>query len=118
MEPRIAAWAPIVLLGASATVMNVAWYWHLKSPGRALWLAILLSWGIALFEYALMVPANRLGAQVYSLAQLKTIAEVCSLAGFVLVAWAVFGHKPTVSQLAGFALIAAGAVLIFRAPQW
>jgi uncharacterized protein len=117
MELRAAAWAPIVLLAASATVMNLAWYLHLKAPGRALWLAILLSWGIAFFEYALMVPANRIGGHIYSLAQLKTIAEVCSLAGFVLVAWMVFGQKPAASQLAGFALIAAGAFLIFRGPQ-
>lgn len=114
---RLAAWAPVALLAASATVMNVAWYWHLKAPNRALWLAILLSWGIAFFEYALMVPANRIGAQAYSLAQLKTIAEVCSLAAFVLVAWLLFGQKPVASQLAGFALIAAGAFLVFRGPQ-
>lgn len=116
MDARLAAWAPIGLLAASATVMNIAWYWHLKAPSRALWLAILLSWGIALGEYALMVPANRIGAQVYSLAQLKTIAEVCSLVGFVLVAWLIFGQKPAASQLAGFALIGAGAFLIFRTP--
>lgn len=114
---RLAVWAPVALLAASATVMNIAWYWHLKAPSRALWLAIMLSWGIAFFEYALMVPANRIGAQTYSLAQLKTIAEVCSLAGFVLVAWALFGQKPAASQLAGFALIAAGAFLVFRSPQ-
>lgn len=117
MDPRIAAWAPVALLAASATVMNIAWYWHLKAPSRALWLAILLSWGIAFFEYALMVPANRIGAQTYSLVQLKTIAEVCSLTGFVLVAWMLFGTKPVASQLAGFALIAAGAFLVFRGPQ-
>lgn len=117
MDPRVAALAPIGLLAASATVMNVAWYWHLKAPGRALWVAILLSWGIAFFEYALMVPANRIGAQTYSLAQLKTIAEVCSLTGFVLVAWMLFGQKPVASQLAGFALIAAGAFLVFRGPE-
>jgi uncharacterized protein (DUF486 family) len=117
MDLRIAAWAPIALLTASATVMNIAWYWHLKAPHRALWLAILLSWGIALFEYALAVPANRLGAQVYSLAQLKTLAEICSLTGFVFVAWMLFGQKPVASQLAGFALIAAGALLVFRGPQ-
>ena len=117
MEPRVAAWAPIALLAASATIMNIAWYWHLKAPSRALWLAILVSWGIAFFEYALMVPANRIGAQTYSLAQLKTIAEVCSLTGFVVIAWILFGQKPAASQLAGFALIAAGAALIFRGPQ-
>ncbi len=114
MDARFATWAPVALLAASATVMNVAWYWHLKAPGRALWVAVLLSWGIAFFEYTLMVPANRLGAQTYSLAQLKTIAEVCSLAGFVLVAWVLFGQRPAAGQLAGFALIAAGAALVFR----
>lgn len=114
MDPRVATWAPVALLAASATVMNVAWYWHLKAPGRALWLAILVSWGIALGEYALMVPANRIGASTYSLAQLKTIAEVCSLTGFVLVAWMLFGQKPAASQLVGFVFIAAGAALVFR----
>lgn len=114
MDPRLATWLPVGLLALSATVMNVAWYWHLKTPGRALWAAILLSWLIALVEYSLMVPANRLGAQTYSLAQLKTIAEVSSLVGFVLVAWLLFGQRPVASQLAGFVLIAAGAALIFR----
>lgn len=114
MEPRWAAITPIALLAVSATVMNVAWYWHLKAPSRPLLAAVMLSWLIALGEYALMVPANRIGAQAYSLAQLKTIAEVCSLVGFVVVAWALFGQKPAPSQLAGFALIAGGAVLVFR----
>lgn len=115
MDARMAAILPIGLLALSATIMNIAWYWHLKAPSRPLVAAIALSWVIALGEYALMVPANRIGAQAYSLAQLKTIAEVCSLVGFVLVAWLLFGQKPVPSQLAGFALIAAGAVLVFRA---
>jgi uncharacterized protein (DUF486 family) len=114
MDPRLAAIAPIGLLALSATVMNVAGYWHLKTPSRPLLAAVALSWLIALGEYALMVPANRIGAQTYSLAQLKTIAEVCSLIGFVFVAWVVFGQKPVPSQLAGFALIATGAILVFR----
>lgn len=116
MDSRVAVWVPVALLAASATVMNFAWYWHLKAPGRALWLAILLSWGIALGEYALMVPANRIGVQTYSLAQLKTIAEIMSLASFVVVAWALFGLKPGLNQLIGFGLIAAGAFFVFRGP--
>jgi uncharacterized protein (DUF486 family) len=72
------------------------------------------SWGLAFFEYWLAVPANRLGSKAYSLAQLKTMQEVFSLAGFVLVAWALFGQKPGLAQLAGFALIVAGAALIFK----
>jgi len=108
------ALVPAVLLAVSNIFMNIAWYWHLKAPNRALWLAIAISWGIALIEYCLAVPANRIGARTMSLAQLKTIQEVMSLAGFVLVAWFLFGQKPGMAQLAGFALIAAGAALIFR----
>lgn len=96
--------------------MNLAWYGHLKAQSRALWLAVLASWGIAFFEYCLAVPANRMGSSVYSLAELKTIQEVLSLSAFVVMAWFVFGQKPTVSMIAGFALIVAGAFFIFKAP--
>ena len=106
--------APPLLLAVSNVIMNVAWYGHLKGPYRALWVAVLLSWGIALFEYCLAVPANRIGARAFSLAQLKTMQEVFSLAGFVLVAWVMFGQRPGLSQVAGFALILAGAALVFR----
>lgn len=106
--------APPLLLAVSNVIMNVAWYGYLKGPHRALWVAVLVSWGIALFEYCLAVPANRIGARTFSLAQLKTMQEVFSLAGFVLVAWVMFGQKPGLSQLAGFALILAGAALVFR----
>jgi len=107
---------PVVMLAGSNLVMNVAWYGHLKTPGRALWLAVLLSWALAFFEYCLAVPANRIGAKVYSLAQLKTLQEVFSLAGFIVVAWALFGVKPGLSQLAGFTLIVGGAALVFKSP--
>ncbi len=110
------AFAPIALLGGSNLLMNLAWYGHLKSPHRALWTAVLISWGIAFFEYCLAVPANRIGAHAYSLAELKTMQEVLSLATFVLVAWWLFGTKPGPSTLAGFAFIAAGAFLVFKSP--
>ncbi|WP_423142787.1 DMT family protein [Parablastomonas sp. CN1-191] len=110
------ALAPVGLLAGSNLVMNLAWYGHLKAPHRALWLAILLSWGLAFFEYCLAVPANRIGSSTYSLAQLKTIQEVCSLLAFVVIAWALFGARPTMSQAAGFALIAAGAWFVFKSP--
>ncbi|NOW46873.1 hypothetical protein FHW96_003037 [Novosphingobium sp. SG751A] len=105
---------PPLMLAGSNLFMNVAWYGHLKAPHKAIWVAVLASWGLAFFEYWLAVPANRLGAKAYSLAQLKTMQEVFSLAGFVLVAWALFGQKPGLAQLAGFALIIAGAALIFK----
>ncbi|MBB3955906.1 MULTISPECIES: DMT family protein [Novosphingobium] len=105
---------PPLMLAGSNLFMNVAWYGHLKAPHKAIWVAVLASWGLAFFEYWLAVPANRLGSKAYSLAQLKTMQEVFSLAGFVLVAWALFGQKPGLAQLAGFALIIAGAALIFK----
>lgn len=110
------AYLPIGLLAASAIVMNVAWYWHLKQPSLGMLAAIGLAWGIALVEYCLAVPANRIGITHWSLAELKTMQEVLSLAAFVLVAWALFGQTPGPSQLLGFALIAGGAYMIFRSP--
>jgi len=108
--------APIGLLAGSNVLMNLAWYGHLKFPSRAIGVAILASWGVALFEYALAVPANRIGARTYSLAELKTIQEVMSLLTFLFVAWLLFDQRPSLSQLVGFVLIAAGAFFIFKAP--
>lgn len=108
--------APIGLLAGSNMLMNVAWYGHLKFPAKALWLAILVSWGIAFFEYSLAVPANRIGAKVYSLAEMKTIQEVMSLLSFLVVAWLLFDQKPGVSQIVGFVLIGLGALFVFKAP--
>lgn len=72
------------LLLLSNVFMTFAWYGHLKHlKASALWLAILVSWGIALFEYMLMVPANRIGSQVFSLAQLKILQEVITLSVFI-----------------------------------
>ncbi|MBD3788210.1 MAG: DMT family protein [Sphingomonadales bacterium] len=108
--------APVVtvlLLTASNLFMTVAWYGHLKFKAMPLWIAIALSWGIALFEYILQVPANRIGYGQLSAAQLKTIQEVISLSIFVIFAWAWLGEAPKWQTLAGFALIAAGAALVF-----
>ena len=110
------ALAPVGLLAGSNLLMNLAWYGHLKAQSRALWLAVLASWGIAFFEYCLAVPANRIGSATYSLPELKTIQEVMSLSTFVVMAWVLFGQRPTPSMIAGFALIAAGAFFIFKAP--
>jgi len=63
----------VVLLIASNVFMTVAWYWHLRHTGKPLWLVILISWSIALIEYCLAVPANRIGATRFSAFQLKTI---------------------------------------------
>jgi hypothetical protein len=72
------------LLVMSNVFMTFAWYGHLKNfSNRAWWIAALASWGIALFEYLLQVPANRIGNTQYSLAQLKILQEVITLSVFV-----------------------------------
>jgi uncharacterized protein len=73
---------PIVLLLLSNVFMTFAWYGHLKYPSKPLWIVIAASWGIAFFEYCLQVPANRMGHQVYSAVQLKTIQEILTLLVF------------------------------------
>lgn len=73
-----------VLLVASNAFMTFAWYGHLKNlPNRAWYVAALVSWGIALFEYLLQVPANRIGFTVLSLGQLKMLQEVITLGVFI-----------------------------------
>ncbi|MCK6410553.1 DMT family protein [Thauera sp.] len=73
-----------LLLTASNVFMTFAWYGHLKNmQGKAWYVAALVSWGIALFEYLLQVPANRIGATELNLAQLKIMQEVITLLVFV-----------------------------------
>lgn len=110
------ALAPILLLLASNVFMTFAWYGHLKYKSTALWIAILVSWGIAFFEYCLAVPANRLGSAVYTTAELKTIQEVITLTVFAGFSILYLKEPLTINHLVGFALIVAGAYFIFRGP--
>lgn len=105
---------PILLLLISNVFMTFAWYGHLKYTSSPLYMAIVASWGIAFFEYCLAVPANRIGHQVYSAAQLKTMQEVITL--LVFAAFSVFWLKESIgwNHLVGFALIAVGASFIFK----
>ena len=105
-------WFPIVLLSVSNIFMTFAWYGHLKHKGAPLYLAILASWGIAFFEYILMVPANRWGNSHYSATQLKIIQEVITLSVFVVFAWVYFGEAPNWrTAVAALLLIAAVALI-------
>lgn len=88
----------------------------MKFKDRSLWIVIGVSWGIALFEYCLAVPANRIGSNVYSVAQLKAIQEVVTLTIFAGFSVVYLGQKLTVNHAIGFALIAAGAFFVFRTP--
>ena len=105
---------PVVLLLASNVFMTFAWYGHLKYKSAPLALAIAASWGIAFFEYCLAVPANRIGHEVYSAAQLKTIQEVITL--LVFAGFSVFWLKESLTwnHAIGFMLIAAGAAFVFK----
>jgi uncharacterized protein (DUF486 family) len=105
---------PILLLFASNIFMTFAWYGHLKYKSSPLMLAILVSWGIAFFEYCLAVPANRFGSAVYSTAQLKTMQEVITLTVFAGFSVFYLGEAFRWNHMIGFALIAAGAFFIFE----
>jgi hypothetical protein len=106
--------APIVLLIASNIFMTFAWYGHLKFKDTSLPTVVLVSWGIAFFEYWLAVPANRLGHQVYTAAELKTMQEVITLSVFAVFSVAYLGESLNWRHIAGFSLIVAGAALIFQ----
>jgi len=108
---------PIILLALSNAFMTLAWYGHLKVEHAPMWVAIAGSWMIALAEYCLAVPANRIGIRHYELAELKTMQEVITLIVFVAFAVLMFGQKLTWQHGAGFILIAAGAAFIFYAPK-
>jgi uncharacterized protein (DUF486 family) len=106
--------APIVLLACSNLFMTLAWYGHLKFKSVPLVTVILVSWGIAFVEYCFAVPANRLGSAVYSPAELKTIQEVITLMVFAGFTAVYFKEPLSLTQGASFALIALGAMLVFR----
>ena len=107
---------PILLLIGSNLFMTTAWYGHLKFPSAPLWAAVMASWGIALVEYWLAVPANRIGFGTYSGAELKAIQEVISITIFVGFSVFVLGEKLTLNTGLGFALIGVGAFFIFNGP--
>jgi len=111
-----AHWAPIALLIGSNVFMTTAWYGHLKFKESPLLLAIFASWGIALVEYFMAVPANRWGSAVYSTAELKTMQEVITLIVFALFSVLVLKEAFTLKHGIGFALIALGAAVIFYKP--
>lgn len=104
----------IGLLIASNVFMTFAWYGHLKYKAAPLLFVILISWGIAFFEYVLQVPANRIGHGTFNAAQLKTIQEVITLSVFAI--FSVFYLKEPLgwNHALGFGLIAAGAFCIFH----
>ncbi len=114
-EGRLAILKTIVLLSISNVFMTFAWYAHLKNLGSRPWIvAALASWGIALFEYLVQVPANRIGHTVLNLGQLKILQEVIALAVFVPFA-ALYMREPIRLNYLWAALCLGGAVFfVFR----
>lgn len=108
--------ATIGLLLISNIFMTFAWYGHLKYKAAPLFSVILISWGIAFFEYCFQVPANRIGHGYFSAAQLKTIQEIITLLVFVVFSVTYLGEAVKWNHLAGFACIVLAAFFIFH--EW
>ena len=111
-------WLPVVLLVCSNVFMTFAWYGNLnpKFKSLPLWLVVLASWGIAFFEYVFMIPANRWGNSVYSVAQLKIMQEVITLSVFCVFAIYFLGEKFRWNHLAAFGCILAAVAFTFLPP--
>jgi len=106
----------ILLLLASNVFMTIAWYGHLKVKNYPIWTVILISWGIAFFEYCLMIPANRIGFMKAGLTgfQLKIIQEVITLLVFMVFAIFVLKEKMQWNYLVSFLLIFGAVYFAFR----
>lgn len=122
---RAAIWDPIMnslpvpvvtigLLIASNVFMTFAWYGHLKFTATPLWIVILVSWGIAFFEYVLQVPANRIGHGHFSAAELKTIQEIITLSVFAIFSVLYLKEPLSWNHFVGFGFIVAGGFFIFH----
>lgn len=104
----------IVLLSISNIFMTFAWYGHLRYKEAPLPMVILVSWLIAFLEYCFMVPANRIGHQQFSAAQLKTIQEVITLVVFCFFSVYYLREELKWNYLVGFSLIIAAVFFIFK----
>jgi uncharacterized protein (DUF486 family) len=103
----------ILLLVVSNCFMTAAWYGHLKYKSAPLWLVIVLSWGLAFFEYTLQVPANRIGSDTLTTYQLKILQEAITLLVFVGFAALYFGEGMNLRYGVSFALIFAAVAVAF-----
>ncbi|MDB5735800.1 MAG: hypothetical protein JWP16_1141 [Alphaproteobacteria bacterium] len=106
--------APIALLICSNVFMTFAWYGQLRFPNTAIWVLIPISWGIAFFEYCLAVPANKIGHQVYSAAQLKTMQEVITLLVFAVFSVTYLGEALKWNHAVAFLFLCGAAFFSFH----
>jgi len=104
----------VLLLTVSNIFMTFAWYGHLKYRSAPLWIAIVVSWLIAFFEYCFQVPANRFGYGQFNAAQLKTIQEVITLVVFCVFSVLYLREGLKWNYLVGFGFIILAVVFIFK----
>ena len=104
----------IILLSISNIFMTFAWYGHLKYRNAPLYEVILVSWGIAFFEYCFQVPANRIGSYEFTGAQLKVIQEIITLVIFAVFSVLYLKQQFRWNYAVGFALIVAAAFVMFK----
>ncbi|MBO7238510.1 MAG: DMT family protein [Elusimicrobiaceae bacterium] len=107
-------WKPFALLILSNLFMTIAWYGHLKYKNTAVWAVVLISWGIAFFEYCLLIPANRIGNEYFSVTQLKVTQEVITLAVFAVFSTLYFHENFRWNHLAAFCLLIGAVFLTFK----
>ena len=108
------AFYPIILLTVSNIFMTFAWYGHLKFKSGPLWLIVLVSWGIAFFEYCFQVPANRIGHEFFSAAQLKIMQEVITLVVFAVFSVLYLKEEFRWNYLAGFVFMLLAVFFVFK----
>lgn len=106
-------WKFVLLLTVSNAFMNLAWYGHLKFKNSALWLAILASWGLALFEYVFQVPANRIGSETMTVTQLKILQECITLVVFSVFAYFAFGESLKWNNLVSYLFLVGAVIFAF-----
>lgn len=114
MPSYLITFTTIGLLAISNIFMTFAWYGHLKFKSTPLYLVILISWGIAFFEYCFQIPANRIGYGKFSGVELKTIQEVITLSVFAIFSILYLDEPLRWNHLVGFGLIIAAVFFIFH----
>lgn len=105
---------PVLLLFISNVFMTFAWYGHLKFKGHSIWLVILVSWGIAFFEYCFQVPANRIGHEYFDAAQLKIMQEAITLIVFSFFSVLYLKENLKWNYIVGFVLIVLAVFFVFK----
>lgn len=105
---------PIILLTLSNVFMMFAWYGHLKFKNAPLFLVIVVSWAIAFFEYCLQVPANRIGSDTFTTAQLKTMQEAITLVVFCAFSVLYLKEELRWNYFVGFGLMVLAVFFVFK----